>query len=359
MSIRLLRRFINLRPRSSALCSLSTKFRAICGLTISFLFFAMAYWSVSYGDIMVTGSGRVEGKFKRYKDRNFVFISSDGGRGNYDPVKIRKLIPGEPVKVNLIRRGKKKPEPVFLTRYERSRFFFKKDRKSQRERSVSLLLVDEIEVRSGGGKAEELQDAPRPIQAADISRLATRSDLTPKEKEALAEYQASRKRYNVFVKQSSAMVSRLNNARGKEREQLLRELHRRKNAEQPVKQRLRDARRKLLNTFPELSRPERVEPPEKQENKNQEDPREPGGSLEERMPEISKGHVILIDMNIADDANTLSGEQKEALAGYQKAATAYRQAVSKQGDVTIDAAIESLKSAQRKLFMAFPGLKVN
>ncbi len=327
-------------------------------ITISLLFFAMAYVSVSYGDVMVTGSRRVEGKFKRYKDRNFVFISSDGGRGNYDPVKIRKLIPGEPVKVNLLRRGKKKPETVFLTRYERSRFFFKKERKSQRERSVSLLLVDKIDVNSGGGKAGALQDAPRPIQAADISRLANRSDLTPKEKEALAEYQASRRRYSLFVKESSAMVSRLNNARGKEREQLLRELHRRKNAEQPIKQRLREARRKLLNTFPELSRPERAKPPEKQENNDQEDSRKPGGNLEDRMPEISKDHVILIDMNIIDDAKTLTGEQREALAGYQEAATVYRQAVSNQGGVTISAAIESLKSAQRKLFMAFPGLKV-
>ncbi len=359
MSIRLLRRFINLRPRSSALRALSTKFREICGLTISFLFFATAYWSGASGDVMVTGSGSVEGKFKHYKDRNFVFTSSDSGRVNYNAVKIRKLIFDEPVEVNLFRRGKKKPETVFLKRYELSRFFFKKDRKSEREQSVSLLLVDEIEVNSGGGTAEAAQDAPRPIRATDISRLATSSDLTRKEKEVLAEYQASRKRYNLFVKQSSEMVSRLNNARGKEREQLLRELHRRKNAEQPIKQRLRAAHRKLLNTFPELSRPERVVPSEKQENNVQEDPQKPGYSLEDRMPEISKGHVILIDMNIAADVNSLTVEQREALAGYRKAAGAYRQAVSKRDDATIDTAIESLKSAQRKLFMAFPGLKVN
>ncbi len=79
--------------------------------------------------------------------------------------------------------------------------------------------------------------------------MVNSANLSDSQKVAIKSYIKTRKAYIQFQKESSVLVKQRDQANGKKREALINKLHLRKNAEQPLKNELRNCVRKLDNEF--------------------------------------------------------------------------------------------------------------
>lgn len=305
---------------------------------------------------MVIGARRIEGYFEKYSKKTFSFVASEGGKKKYDQVKVRSLHFDKPVKVKLLKRHAEKAEPALLIKYDKGKFFLKKE---GRKRALASLWVEEIRVRNRSRALDKEFRSLRPVSAEDVAALERRNNLSSKQAEALAEYKKSKRKYDEFVAESSAMVADLEKLEGKKREQMLLKLRQRKGQEQFIKRELRAARKLLLDAFPDFP-DESKHNTKKKDSGEESNTQQPVLSLEERMPDISADQVVIIDLAGLKSKQTLTQRQSTAIDDYEKAVEEYEEAAAATTNSGgIDSAVSGLRKAQRSLFKAFPSLTIS
>jgi hypothetical protein len=100
-----------------------------------------------------------------------------------------------------------------------------------------------------------------PIPQVNVGDLEG-GDLTPAQQAVIEKFKATKKIFDDFVAESSAMIDQMNKATGPNRVALLDTLRKRKGDEQPLRKELITAYKALASAFPE-SPDESAAPPAK------------------------------------------------------------------------------------------------
>lgn len=299
-------------------------------------------------DTLHVGRNEHNGAFEGYDGRNFLFREKGGKYIKKSRFSVSKLTLDKPMQARIRQNRKKKPEAITLLGYEKSKFKIKQNGK---ERTVLGMLVKKLSVpmatvsarASGGGG-----DAPSPIQPLNLTNLELRKDLTAAEKAVIDDYKRARKTYDNFLAASTTLVRRMQNTAGAQREELMNQLRRRKQNEQPILRTLEAAIDKVMETFPDPGAPidgtaETYTPPKGED-----------------LPDASPDQIIMIDVSGLKSA-TLTKEQTKAVDDYEVSLKAYQELAKKKPEAldqkTVDTATQKLLAAQKALLKAFPQIK--
>lgn len=303
--------------------------------------------SACLGDTMLVGMKKHSGTFAGYENNEFVFTAKGGRMLRQGRMQVRSVLIDTPREVILLESGKKAAE-VKLVGYAKSRFTIIR---GGQEQSVIAMRVKRITVKqepeiAGTGSAAGSTAA----RTLDIAPLEARKDLSPQQSSVLNEYKVARDEYHSFLSESSSMVARMDGLTGAAREQLLNTLRTMKNGEQPLKRRLESAETALLATIPQ---PWKMPTnPESEKDRTHAEP---------NLPDVSEDEVLLIDVSGLEKILDLNEDQKTALEDYNTAKNEYDRLTA--GAVGTDAtdiheeAIAVIKTAQKELLKAFPGIK--
>lgn len=281
-------------------------------------------------DVLTGAMSEDKGSFLAYKDNKFFFKTEKGQDLELSKAAVRKLTLDEPREVYFLRKGKSKNESALLVGYDKLQFSFKQ---KKQDFSISAMNVASIKASmatvEGGGTEGGTTDGNTFIAAVDLSGL-DETALSPSQKAAISSYAAVRTRYESFLSRSSTMVAEMDRSSGARREELLGELRRRKNEEQPIRLQMSSAHKSLLAAFPggfplkaneaPAARPIPIMPP-------------PGESAKEVIEEsidVANGEVLLIDTSSIAKSGILTDKQMKAMDAYDRAAVAYEEISAKQ-----------------------------
>ena len=299
--------------------------------TVTLAAIAVLAISPCRADVIKTAMREEKGSFSAYKDSKFFFKTEKGRTVELPKGTVRKLTLKEPVQVSFLRKGKSKKESALLLGYDKLQFSFEQKKKKMSLSGMNVSSIRAQVATSAGDGAGGTTDGNTFIAAVDLSGVDVAA-LGAAQKSAIASYTATRKQYESFLSKSSAMVTEMDRASGARREQLLSELRRRKNQEQPIRLQMSSAHKSLLSAFPNgfplkaaKAAPQRREPI----------PPPPGESAKEVIEDttdVENGEVLLIDTSsIARSAN-LTDKQMKAIHAYDMAAVAYEDISLKQAD---------------------------
>lgn len=319
--------------------------------------------ALSSADVLDVGTATFEGTFEGYEHGLFHFRAKDGRLLKELRNTVRSLEMSKPREINLLRSGSGDWEDAYLVGYNRFNFSIKQD---GRPRTVSGLRVKQISTQTlsamrEAGRQPAGRSAP---QGIDTSGLENNPNLSPEQAKAFARYKAARRKYEAFVAENSAMVARMDNATGSERDELLMTLRRRKAEEQPVTAAVRQAENALLKALPNgvvpAKTPARPAPR----------PARPAAPVTQttipkpKLPTPGKDGVILINVSGLAKLPDLDEVQAAALTRYKAAAARYRRAAEKpvapetkgERDKAVYESKGALRRAQQALLRAFPGI---
>ena len=200
------------------------------------------------GDTLETKKGTRKGVFEGYRDSQFSFRTDKGQLINEARVNVKKLECDKVCQV-ILAVERKPPASALFKKYEKLKFTFEEN---GRKRTVFSRTVESITVtRATEGQGRGARGGGA-LPMFDVSRLEKAVDITPAQKAAVARYKAAKERYGAFLAESSTMVARMDQARGRQREELLNQLRMRKQDEQPIKNEYSAASSALLQAFPDL-----------------------------------------------------------------------------------------------------------
>lgn len=311
-------------------------------LAISVAVLYLVGYSAAHADVLTVGTRRHQGSFEGFEAGQFLFRTAAGQIIRQSRPTVRSLQCDAPRPVKLLRANRRDEETVNLLGYANARFAIEA---KGCEESVFGMHVRSIELRWVPGNGRGREGRPKPARQIDLVALEARDDLTAEQARVLRRYRAARTKYDAFVAQSSALVSEMDRATGKRREDLLDSLRRRKDAEQPLKRDLEAATAALPAAFPD--------PPAEPDRKQNAEAHQPAGAERTEVPKVGADEVLLIDVSDLR-GSSLTREQELAVRNYEAATRQYADAAPDKER----AAIAELKQAQTGLLKAFPGLKI-
>ncbi len=199
-------------------------------------------------DTMIIGSKTYTGMLQGYENGHFIFKTTDWKTIKKPRTNIKKIIPDSPYNVTYAVKGKKKEAK--LIKYEKSKFFLKQEGKETE--AIYGVSIKNLKIEKKSSYSMPPGHIPRDQglkTSLNIKELVNSANLSDSQKVAIKSYIKTRKAYIQFQKESSVLVKQRDQANGKKREALINKLHLRKNAEQPLKNELRNCVRKLDNEF--------------------------------------------------------------------------------------------------------------
>lgn len=302
-----------------------------CGLLVS----------SATADSMTIGSQVVNGSLEGFERSQFLFRAEEGRVLRQSRASVRQVTLDVPRPARFLRKGRGNVEQVDVLGYADSSFRIRRDGNEEKVLGMHVALITMQPAPTGGFTAT---DQPTPHQRISLSVLERRSDLTGPQRSAIARYRSVRGRYDTFVSQSSALVAQMDAATGQRRLQLLNQLRQRKDQEQPLKQSLMAAEASLRAAFPqglsEASAPGRDQAGANDATGSVSGPTTDGVPL----PDVGENRVVLIDVRALKSLADLSGPQRAAIHGYEKARAVY-EGGGFVGDIPVAAARRSDEAA--------------
>jgi len=309
--------------------------------------------SLAGADVIKKTMGEEKGAFSEYKNSKFMILTDGGGTIEIPKASVRELILDKPVAVSFLRKGKSQRENGELLGYDKLQFKLKQKNK---EMSLSAMYITSMQAQvaassAGGGTA--MGDAETVIPAIDTSEF-DESVMSAEQKASLETYRSVRRRYDAFIRESSAMVAEMDRSSGQKREELLSKLRIRKNQEQPIRLEMSGAHKALLASFPNGFPLKAANPPPAEPQSVKPPPGESAAEIIGESADSENGEVILIDTAPLAQSGNLTDKQMHALDEYEKAAVAYEQISAKQLSLAnaIQAAADADKANLMPLFEA-------
>jgi hypothetical protein len=221
--------------------------KTVCSITISLLLTA----SLCHADRLVAGNKTHEGTFQGFEKNRFMFATTDGDYLSKPRTTVKELAMDPPRNVILTYKNKK-TEEVRLTGYRMSKFSHQ-EKKAIEETVISVMKLKSVTVPyTSGGGADGPSDGILRIGLSTLDKVIGDTKLTETETQALERYKAAKKKYDEFRAESARLVAEMDAATGAHREDLLNQLRKRKNEEQPILNDLRAASQEFQNAFPNL-----------------------------------------------------------------------------------------------------------
>jgi len=208
--------------------------------------------SMTRADEIMVGATTQNGILEGYDGRHFQFYERETGKVltiSRTSVKQLKLDP--PRKGEVLAIGKSEPRKVVVHGYAKGKFLFAEDKKPLAIMGMNVKRLSLASVSRFTGSSEPMQEAVQTIADADIQVLQARTDLTAGQQATLESYTDAKARYQTFVAESSALVSKMDTLTGADRIAALQDLRLRKEAEQPLRRELAVRQRELISAFPE------------------------------------------------------------------------------------------------------------
>lgn len=288
------------------------------GIILAFL---VASGLRAQADTIKTAMGEEKGTFSEYKNNKFILKTDKGRTVEIPKASARELILDEPVKVSMLRKGKSKPESAELIGYGKLQFKLKQKSKTL---SLSAMYITSLKAHvpmSSGGAGSAVGSGDTAIPAIDTSEF-DEAAMTEAQRSALTSYRSTRKRYDAFLSESTALVREMDRSSGQRREELLTKLRIRKNQEQPIRLEMSSAHRALLAAFP-AGFPLKMKQAPVAEQPIAPPPGQSAGEVIEKTIDIAEGEVLLIDTTPLAMSGNLTEPQMKALDKYERAAIAF------------------------------------
>lgn len=292
--------------------------------------------AIGRADVMTVGTTRHQGAFEGYADNLLRFRTLDGNLVEVYRTRVRSLTIEKPLPVTLVPRGKEDGAFRHLLGFTGGKFSLRHQGNNE---EVAAMFVERIT------PARMAETHGQPLEREgklDIAPLRARTDLTASQSAALRRYRAAQAAWDRFVSESSAMVTAMNRATGKQRDRMLDALRLRKADEQPLKRALEQARAALLAAIP---------PPWTGTQSTDDTPSERVAEGA-RLPELEADQVLILDVSALHTIPDLTRRQKHALGRYESAVKQY------QSDPANATNTETLANAQGDLLAAFPDIKL-
>lgn len=214
---------------------------AVAGLVVGLMA------SCALGDQLVIMGGQTkEGSFQGFENGKIRFQPTKGRFMKEQPSRVSKLILSSKTKATYTTTDGKTEEEVDFKGFEKGKFIFVKDGKEVLVMAIKMKELDPcFEIEGGGGGDAGGQTYP--IPKVDLSNFG--GDLNANQQTVLDQFKEAKKAFDDFLLQSTAMVQEMDKLKGPKREELLNELRRRKEAEQPLRRGLRSAYKALVAAF--------------------------------------------------------------------------------------------------------------
>jgi hypothetical protein len=196
-------------------------------------------------DTMTTGNKIYNGILQEFKGNNFIFQTD-----NYKTVKkprtnVKKITFEKPYNVTYTEKGI--THTAKLIKYEKSNFFFKE--KGKKEYKIYGGTIKNLKIEQRSIFAPNGNTTPTLKTKYSIKELASLENLSISQKTAINNYVTARKAYIQFQKESNAMIKQRDQLKGKQREIMMNKLQLRKNAEQPLINKLKASINQLEQEF--------------------------------------------------------------------------------------------------------------
>jgi hypothetical protein len=345
--------FIELRIEPEGDHTMKRHYFNACGnqiATLMLLFVMVA--TPTWADVLVIGSSKKKATIEGYDGRNILYYDFDSHKNEQaSRMSVKAFALDNPRKAEIVLMGKPKPQKMLMHGYRDGKFVFADGEKRV---EIHAMKVDKITLEKAQMFAKQPQAAPEPVQKlsdADIQKALSRPDITPEQKALLKEHQANAKEYHQFVAESGKLVSQMDSLTGANRIAALEQLRHRKEAEQPLKNKMIASQNAVLQKMPDiLSVPA-------QDMAVVNNPPESSETITMTMPPIGENEILIIDTSVFKQLGELNETQKTAIANYDAAVGAYQNALGAPSDV-VHAAQGELTVAQKKLFQAFPNVRI-
>ncbi len=210
---------------------------------------------VCAADVMVARGKRHSGTFRGYSKNMFQFRTTEDKTVHESRVRVTQLTLDRPLAVDVLRKGKNRHQRMELKKYQAMKFTFLERGRAKRiaAHDITEILVQQDSGPMGGQPvATDTSNTPT---LYDVEPIKSRTDLTAQQSQALTRYEAAKNQYEQFRRESSRLVSQMDRSTRANRAALLAQLRVRKEEEQPIKNKLRQATAALLSSFPELASP--------------------------------------------------------------------------------------------------------
>lgn len=300
---------------------------------------------LAQADILVTATDQHKGTFRGFEKDHFVFFTENGDELRMPRSSVRVLVMEPAREVEVTRTGRKTADMETLAGYEKMKFCVIQGGRTNQVMGTAIAAIVVPEYQGQKAFGNGAADAPRAPRAFDISMLEALPDLSPERKAVLENYKEARRRFDAFVKESSALVAKMDRATGLEREKLLDVLRSRKNEEQPLKRALERATADLLAAFPDIG-------------KSNGSVRKSDGVT---APSYQRESLMILDVSDLLSDSQLTEEQVSVAKRYQELAGEYKSAINgtvKKNDVEIEQLEKDIKKAEADLLKVFPGIQV-
>lgn len=343
-------------------------------------FFGTVSFCLCRADTLKTSTGTLTGTFQGYEKNEFLFTESGGTQHKIPKAKVTSVEVDQPCEARLRRSGKSTIEAVSLIGYDKLQFSFETNGKRFPLSAMNVTSLSVFRAMAGGGE-EGPDDSTAFIAPIDTSSLENRTDLTPTQQAALQRYKTARKNYDDFVSRSTDLMTTASTAQGPKRAEILTELRKRKQEEQPVKAELQAAGSALLNECKDV--PAAV----KEQSYTEPEPSQRGRSALSAFANMQQTttedfDILILDTTDIKNNPSLTDLQKQALASYDKAVENFKACVDEQEkkakavntapasskeaamqsfqacEKNKQKALNALLSAQEAFLQAFPHIKV-
>lgn len=185
-------------------------------------------------DTLIADHKTYKGMLQGYENNYFIFKTTDWKTIKKPRTSIKKFIPDIPYDTSYTIKGVL--YPAKFIKYETPKFFFKS--KEGQETTIHGVKIKTLKIETHSPFTANSGEQNRGKQglktSLNLKEIAASENLTITQKTAIKRYIEARKAYIKFHKESNALIRQRDQANDKKREDLINELHLRKNAEQPI-----------------------------------------------------------------------------------------------------------------------------
>lgn len=333
--------------------------RQLTGVAMATLFIFTL--STADADILKTGTREEIGTFEGFKNGKFLFKGDDGKVAEKPRHAVRYLTMMGPREAVILRTTAKKPDKVLLIGYMGGKFNIRKDGKDSIISGPHVKQIT-IEPVPEGTEATGTGGGTGVIEPINLNGIEGRAGLTEEQSAKLERYKKARQKYDSFLADSSAMVARMDSAKGSARTGMINTLKSRKFQEQPLKRELESATAAMFKSFPELLTGEMPVQPVVTEARKPVTRLQETAELTLVIPKLGEDEVLLIDTAVFEQGMRLDGAKKAAIQHYNKAKREYESFTANppegSGNADLEAKKTSVRQAQAELMKAFPEVKL-
>ena len=302
--------------------------------------------TAGYADVLTRGTKKMNGRFAGIEKSRFHFEGKSGQIEKTHQSFVTTLELDEPIPVRFVQSGKKGEQTGMLYGYRSGKFAIILSGKKQQ---IPGTQIKQLSIRNLEEEQQAGAVAGNNVPTIDSRALRQRKDLTANQSATLDRYDRAKQQYDAYLTQSSAMVAKMDAAKGGQRGKLLIALRHRKAEEQPLKNTFEASRDALLAAFPNAA----AQSVRRTKGK--------APTLTLRIPNYKEGTIVLIDTGFLENSGPINPDQKNAIKKYNSAKNKYAKYAAQpppDSEATKTKLSKNLLDSQSSLFGAFPNLEI-